>query len=499
MLLNALLANRNKKIYQSTLKFKVKFNLMKQIIIFIFSISFSTLFYNQQIGLNLSILSVLSIIVLIISNSNKFKNKTTLIYTLIYLITGVLVFMQHTNLSILANIIAFITLVGCVTESKSSIYVQWYNGIYSSIAGYLHKRFLKHNTKEKGTERKKIDVFHLSKLIGIPLVFIIGFIVLYKNGNPVFNEIISKINFDFINMQWLLFTALGYHLFSNINNPVKVESATNLDLQTGNTLHQTNKFSAEALKKEKQLGTTLLFFLNILIVFYLITDVISLNTINSTHASVLSSQVHSGINTLIASIIIAIVIILYFFRGNLNFYEGNKTLKVLSFIWIFLNAILIFLIAAKNYNYIISFGLTYKRIGVNIYLFLTFIGLITTFLKVSKIKNLWFLFRINTRIAFVLLILFSIVNWDSYITKYNINYAQSLDLSYLINLSDNNAILLNEYRESTNLSSEQNNKIYIKHRNYINTIKNRNWQEYTYSNIKLKATSNKTISNAYSR
>ncbi|WP_347922413.1 DUF4173 domain-containing protein [Pontimicrobium sp. SW4] len=464
---------------------------MKHIIIIISSILFSTLFYNQQIGLNISIFSVLTVIILAVSNTHKFKNKTALLYIFIYLFTAALVFIQYTNLSILANIIAFLTLIGSVTESKSSIYVQWYNGIYTSIVGYFHRRFIKQNIKKGHTQKKTIDVLHLSKLIGIPLVFIIGFIVLYKNGNPIFNDIISKINFDFINLQWLLFTVLGYYLFSNIFNPVQVDSVTNIDLQTGNTLHQSETFSIEALKKEKQLGTILLLLLNLLIVFYLATDIISLNTINSTHASVLSSQVHSGINTLIASIVIAIVIILYFFRGDINFFKDNKMLKKLSYTWIFLNAVLVILIATKNYNYIALFGLTYKRIGVNIYLFLTLIGLITTLLKVSKVKNFWFLLRINTRIAFGLLILFSIIDWDYSITKYNINHAPSLDLNYLINLSDNNAVLLNKYRESNNLNTEQDNRIFIKHRDYVNTVNNRNWQEYTYSNFKLKATANK--------
>ncbi len=472
---------------------------MKHIKLIIASILFSTLFYNQQIGLNLSIFSVLSLVILAISNTHKFRNKITICYSIIYAFTAALVFIQHTNLSILANIIAFITLVGSVTESKSSIYVQWYNGIYTSIVGYFHRRFINQNIKEEETKKKTIDALHLTKLIGIPLVFIIGFIVLYKNGNPIFNDIISQINFDFINLQWLLFTALGYYLFSNIFSPVQIDSATNIDLQTSNTLRQSKVSSVEALKKEKQLGTTLLLLLNILIVFYIITDVISLTTTNSTHASVLSSQVHNGINTLIASIIIAIIIILYFFRGDLNFFKDNKMLKNLSYTWIFLNAVLVFLIATKNYNYIASFGLTYKRIGVNIYLFLTLIGLITTLLKVSKIKNSWYILRINTRIAFVLLILFSIMDWDYSITKYNINHAPSLDLNYLINLSNNNAVLLNEYRKSTNLNTEQSNRIFDKHRDYINTVNNRNWQEYTYSNLKLKATTDKTITNAYSK
>ena len=113
---------------------------------------------------------------------------------------------------------------------------------------------------------------------------------------------------------------------------------------------------------------TLLGLLNVLLVFFIVTDIMSLMTMDTSKASELSDLVHSGINTLIASILIAIAIILYFFRRNLNFYSENRILKHLTFIWIALNIMLIVLIAIKNQNYITSFGLTYKRIGVHIYI-----------------------------------------------------------------------------------------------------------------------------------
>src|SRR5690606_25879161 len=189
-----------------------------------------------------------------------------------------------------------------------------------------------------------------------------------------------KINFDFINFQWILFCVLGYYLFGNIIIPVKIQPLTKTDLSTENQLHPFEPLKIEDLKKEKQLGTILLALLNVLIIFYIVSDVAYLISNDNFAASVLSNQVHNGINTLIASIILAILIILYFFRGNLNFFEGNKTLKNLAYIWTFLNALLVFLIIIKNNQYVDFFGLTYKRIGVYIYLTMTLAGLITTFL-----------------------------------------------------------------------------------------------------------------------
>ena len=467
---------------------------MKQTILIISSFLFSTLFYGQNIGLNLTLFSILTIIILIIGNPKKFKNKTTIVYVLLYLLTAGLVFFQHSFLSLITNIILFFTLIGNITESKSSIYVYWLNGIYTSVAGFFHRNLDYNEKKEQPKLKKDIDILHWLKLIGIPLVFIVVFILLYKNGNSVFNDIISQINFQFINIQWILFSILGYFLFSNIINPVQIKEATQSDLKYGNSLFKSDNFSEEKLKKEKQLGTTLMLLLNVLIVFFLVTDIIALSTSSSLNAASLSSKVHDGINALIASIIIAIIIILYFFRGHLNFYKDNKTLKNLAFIWIILNAALVISIALKNNHYVTTYGFTYKRLGVYIYLLLTFIGLVTSFLKVLQIKNLLFLFRVNTQIAFVILIGLSTVNWDSFITKYNINNAKNLDVNYLIHLSNNNTFLLNDLRENGTLNPTNKKAIFAKNRAYLHKINNRNWQEYTFANFQ-EHTNYRTLNN----
>ncbi|WP_353778022.1 DUF4153 domain-containing protein [Winogradskyella sp. 3972H.M.0a.05] len=461
---------------------------MKHIITIIAAFMFSILFYDKHIGLNLSIFSLITIALLAFYNPKRMKNKTVLLTVLAYLLTAIAVFIQHTSLSIIANCAVFFTLVGVVSEHKTSIYVHWLNGLYTSIAGFFHRSFGIDKDTEKVSLKKDIDVWHWAKLIGIPAVFIVVFVLLYKNGNPMFNDLINKINFDFINLQWILFSVLGYYLFSNISRPIQVEPATSADLKTSNILSKPETISEEKLKKEKQLGTTLIGLLNTLIIFYIITDIASLVSTELSSAPALSSQVHSGINALIASIVIAIVIILYFFRGDLNFYSENKTLKNLTYLWIILNIVLVALIAIKNHNYISSFGLTYKRIGVNVYILLTLIGLITTFLKVMSVKNLVYLFRINTQFAFVILIALSTINWDKTITEYNIHKAKSFDIDYLIKLTDNNAIQLYDALDELNISNQNEQRIREKYDRYLGDLLSKTWQEsnYDYYSVVLK-------------
>ncbi len=459
---------------------------MKNLPLFIGAILFSSLFHKQGIGLNFSLFSIVTLVILFFYNKTAFKVKSTIVFTISFFVAAFSVFVYNNSLSILAYIVTFITLTGHVSHQNTSIYINWLNGFFSSIAGFFYRNFNTSNASKIKTSQKDIDYLHLTKIVGIPLVVVIIFIALYKNGNPMFESIVNNINFKFINFQWLLFSVLGYYLLSNISKPVVVNPITNKDVITGNILKQKGDILVDNLKKEHQLGFILITVLNVLIVFFLITDITYLINADDFRASVFSSQVHSGINALIASIVMAIIIILYFFRGNLNFYKENKQLKLVAYIWIILNSILVINIAIKDYQYIYYFGFTYKRIGVLVYLLLTVIGLISTFIKVNKIKNFWYLFRINALTAFAILIVSCTINWDSLITTYNLYYAKSMDFNYLVNLSDNNTFILKYYMNTNDLNLEKELAIEKKYKSYIIALKDKNWQEIQFDNFKIK-------------
>ena len=447
---------------------------------------FSTLFYKQDLGLNLSLFSLLTILILAANKKEAFYNKTVIVKALAFSITGMAVFLYKSNLAITANVVSFFILVGSISEHKASLYINWLNGCYTTTAAFFHRLYEQSDKTGNPSRKQRMDYIHRLKVIGIPLVVLIIFIGLYKNGNPMFNDLISKIDFDFINFQWVLFGLLGYYLFNNISSPIAVNPITTMDLSTENTLLQAKEVPVKKLENEKQLGTILMSLLNVLIAFFLITDIVYVLQQDVTNANELSHQVHSGVNALIASIVFAIVIILYFFRANLNFYKDNATLKRLTYLWIALNVFLVVIIAFKNYQYIHSFGITYKRIGVNIYLLLTSIGLFTTLIKVYSIKNLWYLLRINMQTAFAVLIVASLFNWDRIITHYNLNYAKATDVEYLINLSDNNTLLLKSYADGNAFNSEDKNKVNGKYHDYLKALNANSWQEMQYDNIKIK-------------
>ena len=128
---------------------------MKNLITLISAILFSTLFYKQNIGLNLSLFSIITIVVLTLKNNQIFKNKSTIFIAIAYLITSIFVFMYKSNLAIITNIIAFMTFIGSVSEHESSIYVKWINGIYTVVVSYFSIRFDIENTGIKKEKKKK--------------------------------------------------------------------------------------------------------------------------------------------------------------------------------------------------------------------------------------------------------------------------------------------------------------------------------------------------------
>ncbi len=113
-------------------------------------------------------------------------------------------------------------------------------------------------------------------------------------------------------------------------------------------------------------------------------------------------------------------------------------------------------------------------------------GLITTLLKIDKIKNIWYLLRLNTKAAFIVLILASTINWDYHITNYNFNYAKSMDFKYLIELSDNNTFLLKAQIDNTPMGNDSIQKIEDKYNKYVYELRTSSWQELQYDNFKLE-------------
>lgn len=152
----------------------------------------------------------------------------------------------------------------------------------------------------------------------------------------------------------------------------------------------------------------------------------------------LKDFVHQGTYLLLVSILVSMILVLYFFRKNLNFYQKNSLLKKLSYAWIFQNAILVFSVGIRNWYYIQYYALAYKRIAIVFFLLLCLFALFTVFFKISKVRSAYFMVRTNVNALIIVLVISSAFNWDRIIAQYNFSKSNSsfVHLNYLATLAD---------------------------------------------------------------
>lgn len=463
----------------------------RQLILWISALGFSTLFYHQDLGLNMFLFAIIAVIVVYLARREAFKRNDMRMATLLYLLTSLFVFTNHSMLAVCMSIMSFIVFSGSISGIKNAIYVQGLNGLYQTLLGTLHHHLDPKKEKETTKTSKKRDygfiLLCILLVVGLPVIFA----SLYSKINPIFEKWVAAIDLSFINMTWLLFTGMGYLLLRNISSKASLDILTNIDREASQNL--TKKPTSEAqeslLHKEQLLGSMVIGVLNALILFFLIVDIWYVATNTFQHASELSKTVHEGVNALITSILIAITLILIFFRGNLNFYKNSKRLRILTYIWIILNGVLVIITTLKNYIYITDFGLTYKRIGVIIYLTLCIIGLCTTYLKVAQRKNVLYLVRTNARIAFFIMILMSSFSWNREITRYNLSHVEHPDLSYIESMGGNNIDLLYAFAKAypEKFSTQSYQHIQKKYDAYMKTLNHQTWQSKTLAGMTTSA------------
>jgi len=274
------------------------------------------------------------------------------------------------------------------------------------------------------------------------LTVVLVFFFMYRSSNLLFYEFTKDINLDFISLGWICFTLCGFFLVYGFYYHHSIPMLANWDASLPQTLQpradgkQSWLDKLMSLANERYSGVLLLGLLNLLLFFVNGVDIsFMLGSQRLPEGVSYTEYLHQGVGMLITSIVLAMLIILYYFRGRLNFDDKSGVLRLLALLWIAQNAFMLFSTACRNSGYIAEYGLTYKRIGVYVYLLLTLIGLGTVAVKVLRKRTNAFLFRTNAWLFFAVLVISPVVNWDRLITRYNLTLAKSPDISYLGSLS----------------------------------------------------------------
>jgi len=387
----------------------MKTNLLRFIEFLLAILIFDGLFWQEGVGQNLLLFSLL-LSGLCIRNLPKPHNKEVLLASTAMLISGLMVVWHNSGLSIFMHITSIMIFLGFVKQKEVTT-------IWESLLGFMLNYFSQpiayfRTLNAQKSNNPLVNICFRSFKIGIiPFLLVILFFIIYQNANPKFEELTHSFtqfmaqlfsDFSFARLIFLFFgvSFIALAIKSNhIKLPPFIPKNDDLVRQKRQVkIHPMNSKSnlmAEFLFEYK-IGFLVLASLNLLL---LVVNIIDIQWIwfdfNVPIQFNLKQFVHEGTFLLILSILISIGIILYFFRGHLNFYSKNKAFVILGKLWIIQNAILAFSVFLRNYHYINYHGLAGKRIGVIIFLTMVIFGLITLFIKVSKLKTAAYLLRIN--------------------------------------------------------------------------------------------------------
>ena len=420
------------------------------LIILLFSIFFTAIFYKQQIGLNLFLFNIALLALLNwVYKAFDFKNDLHLTVVSGSLLTAFGTLAHASSFAITMNILSLILLLGVVNNRQVRLI---FNAGFSAVCQFFTGVFMLFKPREQVEEkdpRRIKNFWNRMKLALIPIVVLIIFFHLYSASSSKFSSIFGFIG-EFINDAWnLILDNLNFSLFFLFlfgfviacGYFVRTKEIIVIDELATDALTRTRSRyfgRMTGLLNEFRIGIIMFSLLNVLLAVFNMIDIWYVWFNFEWNGELLKEFVHEGTYTLIVTLFISMLLVLMFFRKNLNFFHKNKPLKILANIWIAQNMIMAVSVLVRNIHYINFYNLAYLRIGVFMFLTVVFFGLVTIFIKINKVKNFYYLFRVNMLFTYAALAVFSFADWDVIIAKVNFNRADKafVHLNYMAKLDD---------------------------------------------------------------
>ncbi len=442
----------------------MKRHIIANLFVFIGVLLYNFLFWGEKMGLNSLLFAIVLTSGLLYFYPESRSSRNVWLCATGTLATALIIVWHNSAISKVVHLLSSFALVGFVQQRTLRFIGYAFLLYWRSLVEVPAKFIANFSTVNTNSQRTK-NVFRFLKLAGIPFVVLLVFYAIYFLANPTFAQLSNRFWGQFINFfTWdisferVLFILsgvffLGAVFWKSPYNRFAQKEEQHSDFlsrkRSTNTKVKYN-FSMIALKNECQAGLLLMLSLNVLL---FIVNVIDIRYVwfgfDDNNLQNLKSFVHEGTYLLIIAILLAMAVLLYFFRKNLNFLAQNTLLKKAAYFWIVQNAILAFSVAIRNSHYIDHHGLAYKRIGVMIFLILVLVGLGTMYIKVKEKRSLYYLLHRNSWAVYITLVFTTFVNWDVFITRYNIltEVKSNIETPWLINnVSDKNLFLLLDYK-----------------------------------------------------
>jgi hypothetical protein len=307
--------------------------------------------------------------------------------------------------------------------------------------------------------------WYYGRLLVVPLATLVLFHVLFVVANPRYEALSSRLLdvagrwlellFSRLSVPHLLFFGLGLVLTAGAIFIIPVHWLADHESRFAEFVRRrrdqvasfgvrrpdfrARTFGSLDLRKEYLMALSLIGLVNVLLLVVNAIDIrwIWLGFVPAKGFD-LTQFVHEGTYVLILSILVAMGIVLWFFRRNLNFYQpGLPMLRRGATVWVLQNAVLAVSVGLRNYYYIQYTGLAYKRIGVYGFLLLTFFGLATVLLKIWQRRSAYSLVRLNALAAYAVLVLLAAGNWEIWIARFNLQPRfRQVDYGFLLDMPD---------------------------------------------------------------
>lgn len=495
-------------------------------VVLLSTLLFGLLFHNQALGINLVIYEALMLGWLFSTKQLSLKSSLEKLMVTSQVVTLTFTVVHHSNWSYLIHFLVSFILVGVMLAPQLRSLVNALGMTLSNVFLCFNELFSPNEKKEKVYQSKNKYRFKRLRFYIIPVAIILLFAWLYGIANPEFGKYVNSAlgwlydsiaavleSIDFWVIPTLIFGFLiSVYVLKRGLNPkvVEIDEAAN-----DSKIRRKNHFPSAktmALKNEYRAGVFLFASLNVLIFLMNIMDVDHVWLNFEWEGQYLRQFVHYGTIVLVIALGLSVILVLYFFRGNLNYYSKNKTLKTLCYIWLGQNAILAVSAGIRNFYYIQYYSLAYKRIAIIFFIVLTIYGLYSVLVKIKDTRSTFYVIRKNAIAWTVVLVISVAFNWDRIIAEYNFSRGKGsfVHLNFLANLSDTALPAMDQplaklkeidqFQEKSffpNLKSSSSNyrALYLSPKQYIMTVEwrkqlfkhrweQKSWLEWNYAEAK---------------
>ena len=462
------------------------------------SMIFAQLFYRADYGINTLVFAIIAVGIAALSYPNLRAERTTQWLAAAFLASAILVTWRNSDLSIVTYFLCFLLFSGHLHHRP--LRFMWFAGVLGFLKLFGSPIAGVYDLIRSWPSTSWAPALRWAPFTILPISLGALFGTIYYHANPQFAAFWQRFwPGSWLHLDWnagqIIFLLMGSFVvggliwpslwgdhFKSWESPLR----SILSRKRGTPKPDVGIL---ALKREYQTGVFSLAVLNGLLLVANLSDLrfVWINYGQATPQE-LSQYVHEGTYLLILSVLMAMAVLMWFYRGNLNFFPDNERLHWLTYLWLAQNAMLVLSVGIRNWQYVAHYGLAFKRLGVFGFLIAKLGGLWLVYFKAREKRTTSFVLQRSAQLGVLLLLLYSTVNWDLAITRYNIRHSEpgQLDARFLTKeVSPINLSVLWEEREQLQAAtgwSEQTLNVELKKvSRKLNAQYRPGWRSWSYA------------------